>query len=98
MAVNLALCYFNLLYDNLRLCAGAHVSPHFLMKFLLLGFKEVREEDKSQMVGEVFTKVASNYDLMNDLMSAGMHRLWKERSALFPFSKSKLFVSLLVSG
>lgn len=31
------------------------------------------------MVGDVFTSVASNYDLMNDLMSAGLHRLWKER-------------------
>lgn len=37
------------------------------------------EEEKSQMVGNVFTSVASNYDLMNDLMSAGLHRLWKDR-------------------
>lgn len=36
-------------------------------------------EEKSQMVGNVFTSVASNYDLMNDLMSAGLHRLWKDR-------------------
>lgn len=43
------------------------------------GFKEVREEEKSQLVGNVFTNVASSYDLMNDLMSAGLHRLWKER-------------------
>ncbi|KAM7509560.1 hypothetical protein LguiA_020013 [Lonicera macranthoides] len=51
------------------------------------GFKEVREEEKSQMVGNVFTNVASSYDLMNDLMSAGLHRLWKERlvSKLNPF-------------
>lgn len=34
------------------------------------------------MVGDVFTSVASNYDLMNDLMSAGLHRLWKERLCL----------------
>ena len=44
------------------------------------GFKEVREEEKSQMVGNVFSSVASNYDLMNDVMSAGLHRLWKDRS------------------
>jgi len=31
------------------------------------------------MVGDVFTSVAKNYDTMNDLMSAGLHRLWKER-------------------
>lgn len=43
------------------------------------GFKEVNEEEKSQLVGNVFTKVASNYDIMNDLMSGGLHRLWKER-------------------
>ncbi|XP_052208104.1 2-methoxy-6-polyprenyl-1,4-benzoquinol methylase, mitochondrial isoform X1 [Diospyros lotus] len=51
------------------------------------GFKEVREEEKSQMVGNVFNSVASNYDIMNDLMSAGLHRLWKDRlvSKLNPF-------------
>ncbi|PSR93597.1 2-methoxy-6-polyprenyl-1,4-benzoquinol methylase [Actinidia chinensis var. chinensis] len=51
------------------------------------GFKEVREEEKSQMVGNVFSSVASNYDLMNDVMSAGLHRLWKDRlvSKLNPF-------------
>lgn len=31
------------------------------------------------MVGNVFTNVAANYDVMNDLMSAGLHRLWKDR-------------------
>lgn len=43
------------------------------------GFKDVAEEEKSKMVGNVFTSVASNYDLMNDLMSGGLHRLWKDR-------------------
>ncbi|KAL1833096.1 hypothetical protein ACET3Z_002747 [Daucus carota] len=43
------------------------------------------------MVGNVFTSVSSNYDLMNDLMSAGLHRLWKERlvSKLNPFPGMK---------
>ena len=31
-------------------------------------------------VGQVFSSVASSYDVMNDLMSGGMHRLWKDRS------------------
>jgi len=31
------------------------------------------------MVGDVFTSVASSYDFMNDLMSGGLHRLWKDR-------------------
>ncbi|KAL0333605.1 UNVERIFIED_CONTAM: 2-methoxy-6-polyprenyl-1,4-benzoquinol methylase, mitochondrial [Sesamum angustifolium] len=55
------------------------------------GFKEVREEEKSQLVGNVFTSVASSYDVMNDLMSGGLHRLWKERlvSELNPFPGMK---------
>lgn len=41
------------------------------------GFKTVEETEKQQKVGEVFHSVASKYDLMNDVMSAGMHRSWK---------------------
>ncbi len=41
------------------------------------GFREVPEEDKSRLVGRVFSSVARNYDAMNDLMSGGVHRLWK---------------------
>jgi demethylmenaquinone methyltransferase / 2-methoxy-6-polyprenyl-1,4-benzoquinol methylase len=41
------------------------------------GFKTVEEAEKQQKVGEVFHSVASKYDLMNDVMSAGMHRGWK---------------------
>ncbi len=41
------------------------------------GFETVREEDKAKRVAGVFTSVASKYDVMNDLMSAGLHRLWK---------------------
>lgn len=41
------------------------------------GFETVAEEQKAQKVGEVFHSVASRYDVMNDVMSAGMHRLWK---------------------
>ena len=41
------------------------------------GYQEVRPEDKSKLVGQVFSSVARRYDLMNDLMSAGVHRLWK---------------------
>ena len=42
------------------------------------GFQSVEESEKSTRVRSVFDSVASNYDLMNDLMSAGMHRLWKK--------------------
>ena len=41
------------------------------------GFEEVRTEDKAERVAGVFHSVASKYDLMNDLMSGGVHRLWK---------------------
>ena len=43
------------------------------------GDELVTPEEKTRRVGGVFTSVASNYDLMNDLMSGGMHRLWKNR-------------------
>lgn len=42
------------------------------------GEREVPEAEKSGLVRGVFTSVAKNYDLMNDLMSAGVHRLWKD--------------------
>jgi demethylmenaquinone methyltransferase/2-methoxy-6-polyprenyl-1,4-benzoquinol methylase len=42
------------------------------------GFRKVGEGDKQPLVNDVFHKVANRYDLMNDLMSAGLHRLWKD--------------------
>ncbi|MBI3903943.1 MAG: bifunctional demethylmenaquinone methyltransferase/2-methoxy-6-polyprenyl-1,4-benzoquinol methylase UbiE [Nitrosomonadales bacterium] len=41
------------------------------------GFETVAEEEKAKKVAGVFTSVASKYDVMNDLMSAGLHRVWK---------------------
>jgi demethylmenaquinone methyltransferase/2-methoxy-6-polyprenyl-1,4-benzoquinol methylase len=52
------------------------------------GFREVPEDEKARRVAGVFESVAARYDLMNDLMSAGLHRLWKrftvEQSGLRP--------------
>ncbi|WP_448954551.1 bifunctional demethylmenaquinone methyltransferase/2-methoxy-6-polyprenyl-1,4-benzoquinol methylase UbiE [Labrys neptuniae] len=42
------------------------------------GFSTVRLEEKQGLVDDVFHKVAGRYDLMNDLMSGGLHRLWKD--------------------
>lgn len=43
------------------------------------GYEEVEPEEKTRRVGAVFSSVASSYDVMNDAMSGGMHRLWKDR-------------------
>ena len=43
------------------------------------GDQLVSPEEKTRKVGEVFSSVARRYDVMNDLMSGGMHRLWKDR-------------------
>ena len=55
------------------------------------GFTEVPQEEKAKRVAGVFRSVANKYDLMNDLMSAGIHRLWKrftiEFSAVRPGHK-----------
>jgi len=42
------------------------------------GFRRVSEAVKNRLVRDVFDRVASRYDLMNDLMSGGIHRLWKD--------------------
>jgi demethylmenaquinone methyltransferase/2-methoxy-6-polyprenyl-1,4-benzoquinol methylase len=53
------------------------------------GFKKVDEQQKSLMVADVFHSVAKNYDIMNDIMSFGLHRIWK---------KFTLFTSEVKSG
>ena len=42
------------------------------------GFKTVEEDKKANLVADVFHSVAGNYDIMNDVMSMGMHRVWKQ--------------------
>ncbi|MEZ5744328.1 MAG: class I SAM-dependent methyltransferase [Sphingomonadaceae bacterium] len=43
------------------------------------GFEDVSPEEKTARVGGVFSSVASKYDVMNDAMTGGMHRLWKDK-------------------
>lgn len=51
--------------------------PHSNAETVSFGFKDVLPGEKTEMVHGVFASVASKYDLMNDLMSLGIHRLWK---------------------
>jgi len=56
------------------------------------GFENVTAEEKSKKVNDVFSNVASKYDIMNDVMSAGVHRCWKKRfiEKLDPMPNTKL--------
>jgi demethylmenaquinone methyltransferase/2-methoxy-6-polyprenyl-1,4-benzoquinol methylase len=56
------------------------------------GYKEVDKAQKAKLVGGVFSSVASKYDIMNDAMSIGIHRLWKDSfiAQLNPRKGSKL--------
>lgn len=56
--------------DKPAAASQAEASTHF-------GFKTVAEKEKAGKVAEVFHSVASRYDIMNDLMSVGLHRVWK---------------------
>jgi ubiE/COQ5 methyltransferase family len=51
--------------------AAAESATHF-------GYQQVPESSKKGLVRNVFSSVAKDYDVMNDLMSAGVHRLWKD--------------------
>src|SRR5258708_37566552 len=70
--------------DTIRPERRADAAQHFrirertsAMSKTHFGFQSVDEQDKAQKVAGVFHSVASNYDLMNDLMSGGLHRAWK---------------------
>lgn len=64
------------------------------------GFSSVAEGAKQGLVNEVFARVARNYDLMNDLMSGGLHRLWKSEfvSLLAPPKSAVPYALLDVAG
>jgi len=72
--------------------SGDRETTHF-------GFSSVPLDEKQGQVDDVFHKVAGRYDLMNDLMSAGLHRLWKERlvTMVHP-ARSTPFAHLDVAG
>src|SRR5258706_12245475 len=64
------------------------------------GFRDVPLGDKQTLVNDVFPRVAQRYDLMNDLMAAGLHRVWKDLmiNALNPPRSDTPFALLDVAG
>jgi demethylmenaquinone methyltransferase / 2-methoxy-6-polyprenyl-1,4-benzoquinol methylase len=64
------------------------------------GFRDVPLRDKQGLVDDVFASVARRYDLMNDLMSAGLHRAWKDAlvTAVNPPKSNRPFALLDVAG
>src|SRR5271154_3256354 len=64
------------------------------------GFRDVPLGDKQTLVNDVFHSVAKRYDLMNDLMSGGLHRVWKDLmiNALNPPRSDTPFALLDVAG
>jgi demethylmenaquinone methyltransferase / 2-methoxy-6-polyprenyl-1,4-benzoquinol methylase len=71
-----------------------------LEKDVAFGFRRVGEDAKQGLVNEVFSKAAERYDQMNDLMSGGMHRLWKDDfvTMLNPPRGAQAFKVLDVAG
>src|SRR3954463_12777385 len=64
------------------------------------GFRDVPLSDKQALVDDVFRTVARRYDLMNDLMSGGLHRAWKDAlvTAINPPKSERDFALLDVAG
>src|SRR5690242_20332779 len=64
------------------------------------GYESIRLEDKQAMVDDVFHSVARRYDLMNDLMSGGLHRAWKDAlvTAANPPRGKQAFALLDIAG
>jgi demethylmenaquinone methyltransferase/2-methoxy-6-polyprenyl-1,4-benzoquinol methylase len=81
--------------------ASAHTpDPPTAGETVSFGFKTVREEARQGLVNEIFSSVAGRYDLMNDLMSGGLHRLWKDDfvGMLAPPKSNRAFHLLDVAG
>src|SRR5690606_11179802 len=64
------------------------------------GFRKVQPEERQGLVNRVFATVADRYDLMNDLMSGGLHRLWKDElvAMLNPPRSDQPFALVDVAG
>ena len=81
------------LANTSKLSQDGSATTHF-------GYRTVLENEKESLVKEVFSNVASKYDLMNDAMSLGVHRLWKDEfvSSLCPGRRGPLKVLDVAGG
>ena len=79
---------------------GFPKSPPAMDKTTHFGYKQVAESEKAAKVAEVFHSVAAQYDVMNDLMSAGLHRAWKDAlvTAVNPPKGDRPFALLDLAG
>ncbi|EGR27153.1 hypothetical protein IMG5_201780 [Ichthyophthirius multifiliis] len=73
----------NTLFDNqIKILTNKVLLQSFLKNYFQyetnFGFKQVKIEEKQGMVNQVFHSVADKYDLMNDVLSLGIHRCWKD--------------------
>ena len=75
-----------------QICLCQNLSGYSKNAETHFGFKTVTEAEKKEKVLDVFHNVAEKYDLMNDAMSAGIHRIWKDHfiSTLNPGPNTKL--------
>src|SRR5579859_2749591 len=64
--------------ENGRTLYWAATPYEYFVMSVPFGFLDVPEEEKEGLVHRIFSSVAARYDLMNDLMSGGVHRLWKD--------------------
>ncbi len=62
------------------------------------GFESIAKEDKAGRVRQVFDRVAGDYDLMNDLMSGGLHRLWKDAFVTWLRPRNRMTIVDLAGG
>lgn len=66
------------LRNQIPLATNAKDAPNTQENLTHFGFESIREDEKATKVHKVFEDVAQSYDLMNDVMSVGIHRLWKD--------------------
>ena len=76
--------YFGKFGHKIALCgvcerSNPSLEASRMNKTVSFGYEQVAPAEKTERVGKVFTSVARSYDRMNDAMSGGMHRLWKDR-------------------